>query len=90
VIVSSFVNGTRTTVVEFNLNSESGKKPSALATMGTGSIALGAAVGDVGDKKGTVQADSSRMAKAVAKQIEEFMKSQQWISAPSQSCRDNL
>jgi len=84
VIVSSFANGTRTTVLEFSLDSESGKKPGAVATMGTGSIAVGAAVGDVGDKKGTVQADASRMAKAVAKQIEAFMNNQQWISAPPQ------
>jgi hypothetical protein len=52
--------------------------------MGTGAIAVGAAVGDVGDKKGTVGADASRMAQAVAKQIEGFMISQKWISAPSQ------
>ena len=84
VTVSSFVNGTRTVVLEFNLNSASGKKPGAVATMGTGAIAAGAAVGDVGDKKGTVQADASRMAKAVAKQIEAFMINQKWISAPSQ------
>ena len=84
VIVSSFVNGTRTVVLEFNLNSASGKKPGAPATMGAGSIAVSAAVGDVGDKKGTVQADASRMAKAVAKQIEGFMNTQKWISAPSQ------
>ena len=84
VTVSSFVNGTRTVVLEFNLNSASDKKPGAVATMGTGAIAVGAAVGDVGDKKGTVQADASRMAKAVAKQIEAFMINQKWISAPSQ------
>jgi len=84
VTVSSFVNGTRTVVLEFNLNSASGKKPGAVATMGTGAIAAGAAVGDVGDKKGTVQADASRMAKAIAKQIEAFMINQKWISAPSQ------
>ena len=84
VIVSSFVKGAKTTVLEFNLNSASGKKPGAATTMGVSSIAVGAAVGDVGDKKGTVQADASRMAKAVAKQIEAFMNSQKWISAPSQ------
>jgi hypothetical protein len=81
VVVSSFVQGTRTVVLEFNLNSASGKKPGALATMGAGSLAVGAAVGDVGDKKGTMQADASRMAKAVAKQIEVFMVHQQWIPA---------
>jgi hypothetical protein len=83
VVVSSFAKGTKTVVLEFNLNSASGKKPGAVATMGAGSIAVGAAVGDAGDKKGTLQADASRMAKAVAKQIEAFMISQKWISAPS-------
>jgi hypothetical protein len=51
--------------------------------MGAGSLAVGAALGDAGDKKGTVQADASRMAKAVAKQIEAFMVSQKWVPAPS-------
>lgn len=83
VSVSSFANGKKTVVLEFILNSASGKKPGAVATMGAGSVAVGAAVGDVGDKKGTVQADASRMAKAVAKQIEEFMITQKWISPPS-------
>ena len=53
---------------EFNLNSASGKKPGAIATVGAGSLAMGVALGDAGDKKGTVQADASQMAKAVAKQ----------------------
>ena len=81
--MSSLLKGTKTVVLEFNLNSASGKKPGAAATMGAGSLAVGAAVGDVGDKKGTVEADASRMAKAVAKQIEAFMISQKWISDPS-------
>ena len=83
VVVSSFIKATRTVVLEFSLNSASGKKPGAVATMGAGSLAVGAAVGDVEDKKGTVQADASRMAKAVAKQIEAFMITQKWISGPS-------
>jgi hypothetical protein len=87
VTVSSFTKGKKTVVLEFNLNSANGKKPGAVATMGAGSLAVGAAVGDVGDKKETVQADASRMAKAVAKQIEEFMITQKWISPPSQEVR---
>jgi hypothetical protein len=83
VTVSSFTEGKKTVVLEFSLNSASGKKPGAAATMGAGSLAVAAAVGDVGDKKGTVQADASRMAKAVAKQIEEFMITQKWISPAS-------
>jgi len=67
---------------EFNLTSKSGKKPGAAATMGIGSVAVGAAAGGVGDRKAGVEADTSRMAKAVAKQIKEEMISQKWIAAP--------
>jgi hypothetical protein len=35
-----------------------------------------------GDKTATVEADASRMAKAVAKQIEKIMVHQKWISPP--------
>jgi hypothetical protein len=55
---------------EFNLQSKSGKKPGAAATMGVGSVAVGVAAGGVGDRKASVEADATRMAKAVAKQIE--------------------
>jgi hypothetical protein len=82
VTVSSFTKGNRTAVLEFDLNSASGKEPGAVATMGAGSIAVAAAVRDVGDKKGTVQADASRMAKAVAKEIQGFMITQKWVSPP--------
>ena len=64
---------------EFNLNSESGKKPGAAATMGVGSGAASAATGSHGDTRETVEADASRMAKAVAKQVEKVMASQKWI-----------
>ena len=69
-------------VSEFKLNSVSGKKPGAAATMGAGAAAAGAAAGSVGDKKETVEGDASRMAKAVAKQIEDLMVAQNWIPAP--------
>jgi hypothetical protein len=80
VTVSSLVQGHPTVVLEFNLSSESGKKPGAVATMGVGSLAVGAAAGGVGDRKSTVEADASRMAKLVAKQLETFMVDQKWIS----------
>jgi hypothetical protein len=64
---------------EFKLKSESGEKPGPAATMGSGSGAAGAATGRAGDKKATVEADASRIAKAVAKQVEEVMASQHWI-----------
>jgi hypothetical protein len=76
-------------LAEFMLKSDSGKKPGAAATMGVGSAAAGAAsaaTGTAGGKKATVKADASRMANAVAKQIEELMVSQKWISSePSKS-----
>lgn len=68
-----------TTVLEFNLSAESGKKPGAVATMGVGSLAVGAAAGGVGDRKSTVEADASRMGKLAAKQLESFMASQKWL-----------
>jgi uncharacterized protein DUF4410 len=83
VTVSSFTKGKKTVALEFDVNSASGKKPGAVAAMGGASLAVGAAAGDVGDKKGTVQADASRMAQAVAKQIKQFMISQKWIPPAS-------
>lgn len=70
---------------EFKLNSASGKKPGAAATMGVGSAGAGVAAGSVGDTKATVQADASRMAQAVAKQIQSLMTAQKWIASPSSS-----
>ena len=69
-------------LAEFNLNSESGKKPGAAATMGFGSAAVSAATGSIGDIKETVEADAARMAKAVAKQIENVMAQERWIAVP--------
>ena len=80
VTVSSVTQGHPTVVLELNLSSESGKKPGALATMGVGSLAVGAAAGGVSDRKSKVEADASRMAKLVAKQLEAFMADQKWIS----------
>ena len=77
VTVSSVTQGHKTTVLELNLSSESGKKPGA--AMGMGSVAVGAAAGGVSDRKSTVEADASRMGKLVAKQLESFMADQKWI-----------
>ena len=85
VTVSSLVQGHPTVVLEFNLSSKSGKKPGAVATMGVGSVAVGAAAGGVSDRKSTVEADASRMAKLVAKQLETFMVEQKWIPNSSSS-----
>jgi len=80
VTVSSVTQGHQTTVLELDLSSESGKKPGA--ALGMGSVAIGAAAGGVSDRKSTVEADASRMAKLVAKQLEAFMVDQRWISNP--------
>jgi hypothetical protein len=79
-------------VLEFNVKSQSGKKPGAAATVGAGaatmgtvsapSAAAGVGAGGVFDQTATVEADASRMAKAVAKQIAQLMTSQPWASAP--------
>jgi hypothetical protein len=70
---------------EFNLNSASGKKPGAAATMGASSAGEATAAGDATDRKATVEGDAARMAKAVAKEIQNLMAGQQWIPAPTQS-----
>lgn len=66
-------------LAEFNLNSQSGKKPGAAETMGVGGVATSAAVSGATDNKATVEGDTARMAKAVAKQIESAMVSQGWV-----------
>ena len=73
VTVSSVTAGHSTVVLAFDLDSKSGKKPGAIPGMATGSLAVGAAKKAVGDKKSTVDADASRMAQLVAKQIESLM-----------------
>lgn len=70
-------------ILELNLSSESGKKPGAVATMGVGSLVVGAAAGGVGDRKSKVETDASRMATLVAKQLEVLMTDQKWISNPA-------
>ncbi|HYL06868.1 MAG TPA: DUF4410 domain-containing protein [Thermoanaerobaculia bacterium] len=77
-----------TVLLEFNVKSQSGKKPGAAATVGAGaatlgtvsagSAAAGVAGGGVLDRAATVEADASRMAKGVGKQIADLMKSQAW------------
>ena len=82
--MSAFVHDHPIVILELNLSSESGKKPGAVATMGVGSLAVGAAVGAVGDRKSKVETDASRMAILVAKQLEVFMTDQKWISNPAE------
>ncbi len=81
-------------LLEFKVQSKSGKKPGAAATVGAGaatlgtvsagSAAAGMATGGVLDRSASVQADAARMAKSVAKQIVDLMNNQQtWSAAPS-------
>jgi hypothetical protein len=79
-VTVSLTTRTQTILVsEFNLNSASGKKPGAAVSMGVGSAGAAVGPGSVGDHKATVEADASRMAAAVAKQIETLMVAQKWI-----------
>jgi hypothetical protein len=82
VVISSIVDGRSTVVLELNLKSVSGKKLGAVESVGGGSIVLNAAEGGVGDRHSTVQADATRMAKGVAKQIELFVAAQHPAPAP--------
>lgn len=83
VTVSQVTASAPIVLAEFNLNSESGKKAGAAATMGV-SGASSVATSQVTDNKDTVEGDTSRMAKAVAKEIENIMAAQGWIAAPAQ------
>jgi hypothetical protein len=53
---------------------------SPITTHGS-SLAVGAAVSVVGDRKSTVEADASRMGKLVAKQVEGLVSEQKWVYA---------
>jgi hypothetical protein len=74
-VVVSLKTGSQTIVLsQFTADTSSGIKPGAAVTMGVGSQTAG-------DKKATVSADASRMAKTVAKQVVDLMSSQKWIPA---------
>ena len=79
VVISLVGDGRKTLLLDCIINSQSGKKPGAIIGMGGGRVAVGAAAGDVGDGKATVQGDASRMGKLVAKQTEAVMVAQKWI-----------
>ena len=83
VVISLVSEGRKTLLLDCNINSQSGKKPGAIIGMGSGTVAVGAAAGDVGDSKATVLGDASRMGKLVAKQTEAVMVAQKWIPSPS-------
>jgi|HubBroStandDraft_5_1064220.scaffolds.fasta_scaffold309035_1 hypothetical protein len=83
VTVSSFTAGHSVVLLALDLDSKSGKRPGALPTMGFSSLAEGAAEKAVGDKKATLDADASRMAELVAKQIENLVSDRKGPASPS-------
>jgi hypothetical protein len=85
VIVSLTLASGPILLAEFNLSSESGKKPGAVATMGVGSAAASVAVSGATDSKATVEGDAARMAKVVATEVENIMAAQKWIAPPEQA-----
>jgi hypothetical protein len=79
VIVSLNAPTSPVLLAEFDLESESGKKPGAAATMGVGSAAASVGTSTATDSKASVEGDTTRMAKTVATEIEDLMVAQQWI-----------
>jgi hypothetical protein len=73
---------------EFNVNAASSKKPGAVETMGVG-VAASAAADTAVDGKATVEGDTSRIAKAVAKALTNIMIARQWMSAPAAANTQN-
>jgi Domain of unknown function (DUF4410) len=62
----------------------SGTASSAASTAGAGKAAAGVATGGALDRSASVEGDAARMAKAVAQQIVELMRSQTWAPAQAQ------
>lgn len=87
VVVSTMTKDGPVVVADFNVTSQSGKKPGAAATMGVGTVgvaAAGVATDGVMDRKASVESDAQRMAKTVAKQIESIMTAPHWNEAAAQ------
>jgi Domain of unknown function (DUF4410) len=72
-------------LAEFDLNTKSGKRPGAVALISPESAAVNVASNDIGDRNATVEADASRMAKAVAKQIKKILSNGQWATPPAEA-----
>ncbi len=84
VLVSLVQQDHTTVVIECNIDAKSGKQPGALATMGVGSLAVGAATHAVGDQGSTAQKDAAHVGTLVANEVVEQMRAQHWI-APAAS-----
>lgn len=89
-VVYGTADGRRRTLLGFQADAESGRKPGAAETMGVGAVAgrlaasaaLTAGGSVVSETMGdTVEADARRMAKAIAEKIEAFAVEEGWIAA---------
>lgn len=81
VVLTLVANGRCTVLLDFNINSQSGKEPGALASTSGVGIAAGAVVGTLGDNRSaTVEADAARMGKLVAEETVSVMTAEKWLS----------
>jgi Domain of unknown function (DUF4410) len=87
VVVLLTTKGQPIVLSQFVVNSASGMKPGAAAGMGVNGAAAATSVaaGSAGQSGATVEGDASRMAREVARQVEQVMADQKWITAPSQA-----
>lgn len=90
VVVLLTTKGQPIVLSQFIVNSASGKKPGAAAGMGAMGVngaaaATSVAAGSAGQGSATVEGDASRMAREVARQIEQVMVDQKWIAAQSET-----
>jgi hypothetical protein len=81
VVLSLVANGRCTVLLDFNVNSQSGKEPGALASTSGVGIAAGTVVGTLGDERSaTVEADAARTGKLVVEQTLSVMTAENWMS----------
>jgi len=70
-------------LTEFTATSESSRKPGAAETMGVGAAPeVAVAVSGATEMRQGAEGDTERLAKAVAKEIDQSLKAQGWIASP--------
>ena len=80
-VLTLVANGRCAVLLDYNINSQSGKEPGALASTSGVGIAAGSVVGTLGDNRSaTVEADAARMGKLVAEQTLSVMTAEKWLS----------
>jgi hypothetical protein len=90
VVVLLTTRGQPIVLSQFVVNSASGEKPGAAAGMGAMGVngaaaATSVAAGSAGQTSATVEGDASRMAREVARQVEQVMVDQKWIAAQAET-----